>query len=444
MQLSIKKGDFWKSDTKMSLDLRNSNIEKYMLKGNFGLEKESLRVTPDGFLAQTGHPFINNPNIERDFCENQVELITNVSDSIDEMWEELAILQKEAVKTLQDLKTGKELLWPFSNPPYVKGEQDIPIANYQGTHIGKEQYREYLAKKYGKKKMLFSGIHFNFSFSKELMEKGYQQSNISSMKEYKNKLYLKLAKKVTKYSWLIVYLMAASPVMDGSFFHDNDKGKVVLKNLASPRCSKIGYWNDFVPLLEYDTMDDYIKSIEAYVERGQLKEVMELYYPVRLKPIGENSLDNLKKSGVNHIELRMLDLNPLEPVGIRKEDLKFLHFFILYLMFLKDGEFSHFEQMMAIKNEKRAARYEEQSIWIETGWNSTRPVRQAALEVLVSMEKFYKEFKDRKILECIGFQKEKILCPWKRYAVQVKEQFQRDYVKQGVRLAEKHAYELGQ
>lgn len=126
-----------------------------MLKGEFGLEKESLRVTPDGFLAQTPHPFINNPNIERDFCENQVELITNVTDSIEEVWEELAILQKEAVKTLQHLETGKELLWPFSNPPYVKGEQDIPIANYRGTHIGKEQYREYLAKKYGKKKCSF-------------------------------------------------------------------------------------------------------------------------------------------------------------------------------------------------------------------------------------------------------------------------------------------------
>lgn len=427
----------------MSLDFRNLNIKKCMLKGEFGLEKESLRVTPEGFLAQTAHPFINNPNIERDFCENQVELITNVSDSIEEVWEELAILQKETVKTLHNLETGKELLWPFSNPPYVKGEQDIPIANYQGTHIGKEQYREYLAKKYGKKKMLFSGIHFNFSFPKELMEKGYQQGNVSSMKEYKNEIYLKLAKMVTRYSWLIVYLMAASPVMDGSFFHDKDKGKVVLKNLASPRCSKIGYWNDFVPLLEYDNMDSYIKSIEAYVERGQLKEVMELYYPVRLKPIGENSLDNLKKSGVNHIELRMLDLNPLEPVGIRKEDLKFLHLFLVYLMFLKDREFSHFEQIMAIKNEKRAAKYEEQSIWIETGWNTIRPVRQAALEIFTSMEKFYKYFKDKEIMENIGFQKEKILYPKKRYAVQVKEHFKKDYVKQGVKLAEKYAYELG-
>ncbi|MDE7423355.1 MAG: hypothetical protein K2N51_06645 [Lachnospiraceae bacterium] len=428
----------------MSLDFRNPDIGKYMLKGNFGLEKECLRVTPDGFLAHTEHPFINNPNIERDFCENQVELITDVSDSIDEVFEELALLQKKAVKTLQNLETGKELLWPFSNPPYILGEQDIPIANYKGTHIGKELYREYLAQKYGKKKMLFSGIHFNFSFSKELMEKGYRESNLPSLKEYKNKIYLELAKKITKYSWLIVYLTAASPVMDGSFFRDEDKGKVVLKNLASPRCSKIGYWNDFIPLLDYDTMQSYIRSIEAYVEQGQLKEAMELYYPVRLKPAGENSLENLKKSGVNHIELRMLDLNPLESVGIGKTDLKFLHLFIVYLMFLKDEDFSHLEQTMAIKNEKRAAKYEEQSIWIETGWNTTLPVRQAVLDVLDSMEHFFESFGKMEFLEVICFQREKILYPQKRYAVQVKEKFQEDYVKQGVMLAEKYAYELGQ
>lgn len=428
----------------MNLDFRNPDIEKYMLKGNFGLEKESLRVTPDGFLAHTEHPFIDNPNIERDFCENQVELITDVSDSIDKVWEELAILHKKAVNTLQNLETGKELLWPFSNPPYVLGEQDIPIANYQGTHIGKELYREYLAEKYGKKKMLFSGIHFNFSFSQEFMEEGYRQSNLSSMKEYKNKIYLELAKKVTRYSWLIVYLTAASPVMDGSFFHDEDKGKVVLKNLASPRCSKIGYWNDFVPLLEYDTMQSYIRSIEAYVEQGQLKEAMELYYPVRLKPAGENSLENLKNSGVNHIELRMLDLNPLEPVGIRKEDLKFLHLFIIYLMSLEDEDFPHFEQMMAIKNEKRAAEYEEQSIWIETGWNATLPVREAALDVLNAMEHYFENFEEREFLEIVHFQQEKILCPQKRYAAQVRERFQEDYVKQGVTLAENYACELGQ
>ena len=105
----------------MSLDFKNPNIIKHMLEGHFGLEKESLRVTPEGYLAHTRHPFIDNPNMERDFCENQTELITDVTGSVEEAWENLAALQKKAVKTLLNLKTGKEYLWPFSNPPYVRG-----------------------------------------------------------------------------------------------------------------------------------------------------------------------------------------------------------------------------------------------------------------------------------------------------------------------------------
>ena len=161
----------------MSLEFKNPKIKEYMLEGHFGLEKESLRVTPEGYLAHTKHPFMNNPNMERDFCENQTELITDVMDSVEEVWEQLAGLQKKAVKTLLHMKSGKEFLWPFSNPPYVLGEKDIPIASYQGELRGKELYREYLAGKYGKKKMLLSGIHLNFSFSEKILEEGYKQSN---------------------------------------------------------------------------------------------------------------------------------------------------------------------------------------------------------------------------------------------------------------------------
>lgn len=426
----------------MSLDFKNPNIIKHMLEGHFGLEKESLRVTPEGYLAHTRHPFMDNPNMERDFCENQTELITDVADSVEQAWEQLAVLQKKAAKTLLNLKTGKEYLWAFSNPPYVRGEKDIPIASYQGEMRGKELYREYLAQKYGKKKMLFSGIHLNFSFPQNLLEEGYRDSGYSSFREYQDDIYLELAKKITRYSWLIVYLTAASPVMDGSFFYDEDIGKTVLKDLASPRCSKIGYWNDFVPQLNYDNLQNYVESIETYVRQGQLKEAAELYYPVRLKPSGENTLEHLKTSGVNHIELRMLDLNPLEPVGIRKEDLQFIHLFILYMMSLEDREFLPFEQTMAVKNEKNAARYMEENIWIETGWNSSLPVKHAALHTLSLMKRFWSAFENQEYLDIIHLQEQKIFCQRERYAVQIRTQYGEEYVKKGIELAERYALVL--
>ncbi len=174
-----------------------------------------------------------------------------------------------------------------------------------------------------------------------------------------------------------------------------------------------------------------------------MKEAAELYYPVRLKPQGENTLERLKESGVNHIELRMFDLNPLEPVGIRKEDLQFVHLLILYLMSTEDREFLPFEQTMAIKNEKNAARYEEQNIRIETGWNSSLPVKHAALHVLSSMERFYASIGKMELAEMVQLQEQKIFCTRKRYAAQIKSEFQDDYVKKGIRLAEKYAMEMG-
>lgn len=426
----------------MSIDFWNPSVRIHMSEGNFGLEKESLRVTPEGFLAHTKHPFPDNPNMDRDFCENQTELITEVAKSTEEVWEKLAMLQKKAVNTLLTLETGRELMWPFSNPPYVKGEQDIPIAEFHGINKGKELYREYLAGKYGKRKMLFSGIHFNFSFSEAFLQAAYEQSGFAGLQEYKNSIYMELAKKVVRYSWLIVYLTAASPVMDGSFFCENDIGKDVLNNLASPRCSKNGYWNDFDPILEYTTLQDYVASIEEYVEQGQLKEASELYCPVRLKPRGVNTLAHLKETGVDHIELRMLDLNPLEPVGISKEDLKFIHLLILYLMSLEDGDFRPFEQIMAMKNVKRAAKYDEQDIQIETGWDSSLPVREAAGQILASMKKFFEELNLPGAAEAVAFQEKKVSDPEERYAVKIKNRFYGDYVKRGIELARQYADEL--
>lgn len=426
----------------MSVDFSNPEVKKYMLDGKFGLEKESLRVTPEGFLSHTLHPFPDNPNMERDFCENQTELITDVHDSVEAAWKQMKDLHEKAVRILLKQKAGPEYLWPFSNPPYVRGEDDIPIAVYQGKLKRKEEYRKYLAAKYGKKKMLFSGIHFNFSFSEEFLRESYKGAGFGSFQEYKNQIYLELAAQVTRYGWLIVYLTAASPVMDGSYFQDDELGKTVIKNYASPRCSEIGYWNSFIPALDYRNMDAYADSIQSYIEKGCLREAAELYYPVRLKPAGENTLEHLKESGVNHIELRMLDLNPLSPVGVMKEDLVFIHLLLLYLMAQENSDFECFEQLMAIKNEKRAAKYEERDMWIETGWNQAVSVRDAALDVLFGMENFFEECGHPEMLEAIYFQEEKVLCGEKRYAVRIKKEFCRDYVKKGMLLAKEYAEKL--
>lgn len=412
--------------------------ETLLFQGNFGLEKESLRVDEKGFLAHTSHPFLENKNIDRDFCENQIEIITDVCGSVDEVYAQLERLHKLAVTALYK-QEHREYIWQFSNPPYVKGEEDIPVAVFDGKLKGKEIYREYLAGKYGKRKMLYSGIHFNFSLTDDYIQKLYGKVREKNIKDFKDNIYLKLAKLVTKYSWFLVYLTAASPVMDKSFLEDGCQGQDYISVYASPRCGEKGYWNNFVPILNYNSIEDYVKSIQSYIDAGQLKSSAELYYPVRLKPLGENILENLNLRGVNHIELRMLDLNPLSEIGIMKEDLQFIHCFLIYLLSLEDIDFNASEQTMAIKNAKNAALLDDENVQIEISWNENRSIKKEALTILEDMADFYKEKSLPYGESSILFQRNKMEKEGMRYAEIIKQEFSKEYVIKGLELIEKYA-----
>ena len=141
----------------------NETVRSLLFQGNFGLERETLRITEDGFLAQSPNPFPNNPHIVRDFSENQVEINTGIQHSPAKALAELAHYDK-MVQTKLAQQNPKEMLWPFSNPPYLRDENDIPIAQFYGEEASKTSYREYLSNQYGRYKMTFSGIHFNYSF----------------------------------------------------------------------------------------------------------------------------------------------------------------------------------------------------------------------------------------------------------------------------------------
>lgn len=441
--------------TELGNDLLKRNIDK----GEFGLEKESLRISSEGFLSHTKHPFKEQRNITRDFCENQTELITDVFDNVQDVLSHLEQLQIQVIQTLQQLETGRELLWPFSNPPYVRGEADIPVAQFEGREKKKTEYRNYLAEKYGKRKMLFSGIHLNYSFADKMLREGYQvllstegrglpREELPTYQLYKNNLYLQLARKAVKYSWLIVYLTAASPVMDNSFLEGcaDDEHEIwcedAVPRYASVRCGELGYWNDFIPILDYRNLESYIQSIEAYVHSGRLRSASELYYPVRLKPKGENSLEHLRENGINHIELRMLDVNPLSQIGLMREDVEFLHYFLIYLINEEDIELTEEEQINAIKNEKCAAEFDDSNIFIRASDGSCKQIRQAALDILHNMEAFYVALEERGVLKTIQYQKDKLLIPNNRYADRIQREFGVGYVKKGISLADAYAKEL--
>ncbi|MGN0634051.1 MAG: glutathione synthase [Oscillospiraceae bacterium] len=396
----------------------------HMLDGRFGLERETLRVDKNGRLAQTPHPF-EDEHLTRDFCENQLEIVTPVCRSIDEAVTELERLDAKAREVLS---RQNETLWLYSNPPHIESEDEIPVALFEGKLSAKSSYRKNLEHRYGKRLMLYSGLHFNFSFSEEYLHELHDKSGLAeSYEDFKNDFYLRLLKQASRYSWLLVFLTAASPVYDKSFDEDNSTG-IGFDGYSSMRSGERGYWNQFVPQLDFSSLESYIAGIQRYIDKGVLFSAGELYLPVRLKPKGENSLEALRQNGADHIELRMFDLDPLEPLGINITDLRFAHLLLVYLSAQEDLDFTVKLQEQAIKNHKAAAAFNAENIKIDGV-----AIYRAAELILCDMADFFADFEAAK--KVIEYENDKIHS--ERLCEKVKNRITIDYQRDILKLSEK-------
>ena len=398
----------------MLLNFNNSIINRLAQNAEFGIERESLRVTSDGRLAQTEHPFVGDPQLDRDFCENQVEMIGDVFNDPADLNRQLGSLLDEIDAALVK---NDELLWAFSNPPHFDSEDEIPVARFHGALQGKSEYRHYLAEKYGKTKMLFSGIHLNISFTESLLQAAFEQSGAKVKSEFKNGFYLHLAKRLTQYAWLAVYLTAASPVADASLGVESNV-------YSSIRCSEHGYWNDFTPILDYSNLKSYVRSIARYIVNGDLKAASELYYPVRVKPRGANSLETLFQNGVNHLELRVLDVNPLTRTGIFTEDIRFMHLLLLWFCSLPDFDFDEEKQIQVIADVKAAAVF------------GNAEIKNRAAKTLEEIKRFTARY-FQNYLNIVDYQLNK-LHDGNSYAEIVSREYSKDYMNKGLALAKSY------
>ncbi len=388
----------------MSIIINKKNAR--LLSGTFGLERETLRVTADGGMAQSPHPFQDDANIVKDFCENQAEINTGVHNTAQGAIGELS---RHSERLTAELNKRGEKLRLYSNPPIIKNADEIPIAVYGGNLQYKHNYRLYLAEKYGKYKMTLSGIHVNYSLSEEMLRYNLPNSSRGDFVSFKNQAYLRLAQGLLEYGWLINLLLSASPVCDGSYFNPGRAGETVFTKYASLRCGKEGYWNTFTPILFYENIMSYAGSIQRYINSGALAGVSELYYPIRLKPKGANHLNNLAQNGVNHIELRNIDINPFSPVGLDVRDLQFLELLILWIYSNYKDKLLYNDQIRAIKNLKNGALYDIDSTLIY----GKETLREAGIRVLGNIQAFYGE------TEIIAYQTKKLTESDARYAEKV-------------------------
>jgi glutamate--cysteine ligase len=352
--------------------LINSGEPQVIQGGRKGLEKESLRVTPDGRIAQTPHPAalgsaLTNEHITTDYSEALIELVTPTFRT---SWELLQYLLDLHQFVYQHL--GDELLWATSMPSILDGDASIPIAQFGKSNVGrmKTVYREGLGVRYGRIMQAISGVHYNYSFPEKMWD---AWADIVQSRErgqgFISERYFHLLRNYRRHGWIVLYLFGVSPVVCNSFLRGRN---VTLPRLSkdtsyepyatSLRMSDLGYRNRNQAGLavSVNSLDEYVRDLSRAIStphapyeklgvqvNGEYKQlnanILQIeneYYsfirPKRVARSGERPTKALLRAGVEYVEVRALDVSAFDPVGVNQNKLRFLEVF-LTLCLMKDS-----------------------------------------------------------------------------------------------------------
>ncbi len=348
--------------------LIESGAGDLLTSGLIGLEKESLRVKPDGNLAQTSHPTalgssLTHPYITTDYSEALAEFITPPCETIPEVLDFLRDIQVFAYENL-----GDESIWATSMPCVVAGEISIPLAKYGSSNAGqmKTVYRRGLGHRYGRVMQVIAGVHFNYSFADAFWPL-YQNLEKDSrpMQDFVNDSYFGLIRNLQRFGWLVPYLFGASPAVCKSFLGGSetnldefDVSTYYQPYATSLRMGDIGYQNNKESKTgvkaNYDNLDAYVSSLKQAIEtpcpeyeklgvvvngrheqlNANILQIENEYYstirPKQIVGAFEKPVHALKRRGVQYIELRSIDVNAFEPLGINDRQLRFLEAFLIF------------------------------------------------------------------------------------------------------------------
>lgn len=328
--------------------IKNNDLVYLLSKTSKGVEREGLRINDKTKeVATTKHPKVYEPKgkhryVTTDYAEAQVEFVTDVFSDSNELFDFLNTLYDDFL-----LEIGEnESLWPYSLPPVLSNLEDIKSATfgYDEKSLNSEKYREYLTEKYGKEKQLISGIHYNFSLSEDFFDELVKKfKNRASKAELKSVIYFKIMRNYTRFKFLTTILFGATPISDKSFGVETTG--------ISIRNSKYGYQN-LEPLnLSYENLSSFIESIKKNIHDKVIYDEREVYSSIRLKTRNKYLVNEFNDSNIIYVEIRDIDLNPFEKVGVTLEALKFMDLFMLYCV-LEDDCICKNRDMHGIENQE--------------------------------------------------------------------------------------------
>ena len=401
--------------------LVNSGQPQILQGGRKGVEKESLRVQPDGTLASTPHPrslgsALTNVHITTDYSESLIELVTPAFTTSWELLQYLLDLHQFVYRHL-----GDELLWATSMPCAIERDEDIPLAQYGSSHVGrmKTVYRNGLGLRYGRMMQAISGVHFNYSFPLPFWEayramRGAREPGAQFM----SASYFELLRNYRRHGWLVLYLFGVSPVVCKSFLRgrelrltDFGPGTAYEPYATSLRMSDVGYRNRNQAGLavSVNSLDEYVRDLTRAINtpyppyealgvkvngewrqlNANILQIENEYYsfirPKRVARSGERPTKALRRAGVEYVEVRALDVSAFDPVGVNQNKLRFLEAFLALCLMKDSAPIGDSEQAALDQNHLTVARRGREpglALWRE---GSAVPLHEWARELLDSM-----------------------------------------------------------
>ena len=401
--------------------LVNSGQPGILRGGRRGIEKESLRVMPEGRLAQTPHPralgsALTSEHITTDYSESLIELVTPTFTTSWELLQYLLDMHQFVYRHL-----GDEMLWATSMPCRIDRDEEIPIAQYGPSHVGrmKTVYREGLGLRYGRMMQAISGVHFNYSFPAAFWP-AYAQllGSDDHGQRFVSERYFDLLRNYRRHGWLVLYLFGVSPVVCESFVRGrahglagHAPGTAYEPYATSLRMSDIGYRNRNQAELtvSVNSLEEYVRDLTRAIStphppyaalgvvrdgeyrqlNANILQIENEYYsfirPKRVARSGERPTQALRRGGVEYIEVRALDVSAFDPVGVNQNKMRFLEAFLALCLLMDSPPIGGEEQRALDGNHLAVARRGREpglTLWRE---GRPAPMRQWAAELLEAM-----------------------------------------------------------
>jgi glutamate--cysteine ligase len=371
--------------------LVDAGLGGLLAQGKKGLEKESLRIAPDGHIALTDHPpalgsALTHSYITTDYSEALLEFRTPPYADLDATLRCLTELHQFTYGVI-----APELIWAASMPCRLGADADIPVARYGTSNPGrmKTVYRVGLGYRYGRAMQAIAGVHFNYSLPVEFWP-GYQAllGDTRAAGAFQSAAYFGLIRNFQRWGWLVSYLFGASPAMCKSFaqlrggrYADFDDQTAYGPSATSLRMSDSGYKhkNQANLNISYNSLDEYVAGLRRAIStpypayerigvkvNGEYRQLNpnvlqienEYYSFVRPKQIacsGEMPSRALQRAGVEYVEIRALDVNPFSPIGVDAGQLRFLEALLLYCLIEDSPPFDAVEQQAVAHNQSLVA-----------------------------------------------------------------------------------------